>query len=73
MPNYENESIESEKNKILNYLFMLVYIIPHYELTQGGKSLNELSPGERGALLLVFYLMLDKDDCPLLIDQQKII
>ena len=36
-----------------------------------GKTLNELSPGEKGALLLVFYLMLDKEDIPLIIDQPE--
>ena len=30
-----------------------------------------MSPGERGTLLLVFYLLLDKDDIPLVIDQPE--
>ena len=30
-----------------------------------------LSPGERGTLLLVFYLLIDKGDMPLLIDQPE--
>ena len=30
-----------------------------------------LSPGEKGALLLVFYLLVDRSDCPLLIDQPE--
>lgn len=35
------------------------------------KNLESLSPGEKGALLLVFYLMLDQDNIPLIIDQPE--
>ena len=37
----------------------------------GTKTLQDLSPGERGALLLIFYLILDNDDIPLIIDQPE--
>jgi len=40
-------------------------------LKLSGKELTELSPGERGALLLIFYLLLDKGDIPLIIDQPE--
>ncbi len=53
------------------YLFSLKFIFPHYALRQNGKDLEELSPGEKGALLLVFYLVLDKTDIPLIIDQPE--
>ncbi|UGY27729.1 AAA family ATPase [Bradyrhizobium septentrionale] len=36
-----------------------------------GKNLNELSPGEKGLLLLVFYLQLDRKNTPLVIDQPE--
>jgi predicted ATPase len=36
-----------------------------------GKDIQELSPGERGALLLVFYLLIDRRDIPLIIDQPE--
>lgn len=36
-----------------------------------GKTLDKLSPGERGALLLIFYLLLDLRDIPLVIDQPE--
>ena len=42
-----------------------------YELKLDGKILDELSPGEKGTLLLVFYLMIDKEDTPLIIDQPE--
>jgi len=37
----------------------------------GEKELNQLSPGERGTLLLVFYLLVDKEQIPLVIDQPE--
>lgn len=55
----------------LNYLFSIDYINPRYNLKLNNKGLSELSPGERGGLLLIFYLILDKDDKPLVIDQPE--
>lgn len=54
-----------------DYLFSLTYMKPIYELKLDGKILDELSPGEKGTLLLVFYLMIDKEDIPLIIDQPE--
>ncbi len=56
---------------LYNYLFKLKFIDFNYQLKQGGKGIEQLSPGERGALLLVFYLLLDKNDIPLIIDQPE--
>ncbi len=53
------------------YLFSLDYLKPTYELKLDGKKLQELSPGEKGALLLVFYLLIDIEDIPLVIDQPE--
>lgn len=67
-------NIEDQVNncdEFYKYLFSLNYLVPNYELMLDGKTLNELSPGEKGALLLVFYLMLDKEDIPLIIDQPE--
>lgn len=52
-------------------LYGLEYIQPRYILRWEGKDLAMLSPGERGTLLLVFYLLIDKGDMPLLIDQPE--
>jgi ABC-type lipoprotein export system ATPase subunit len=52
-------------------LFSLDYLKPQYTLKFSGKDLTQLSPGERGILLLVFYLLVDKDDIPLVIDQPE--
>jgi ABC-type lipoprotein export system ATPase subunit len=56
---------------LYNFIFSLEYLKPRYALKMGTKELSELSPGERGTLLLVFYLLVDKDDIPLLIDQPE--
>lgn len=37
----------------------------------GGLKLEEMSPGQRGTVLLIFYLALDKGDAPLIIDQPE--
>ncbi len=60
-----------ELGELYNYIYYADYLQPVYNLNLGTKSLHELSPGERGALLLIFYLILDKDDIPLIIDQPE--
>lgn len=50
----------ARRSDFYSFLFGLDYLYPHYELKQNGKKLDELSPGEKGALLLVFYLVLDR-------------
>ncbi len=57
--------------EVFNLLYGLEYIRPRYILRWEGKDLSMLSPGERGTLLLVFYLLIDKSDVPLLIDQPE--
>ncbi len=56
---------------LYNSLFSLSFLDYNYQLMQGKKKLQQLSPGERGALLLIFYLLLDKDNKPLIIDQPE--
>ncbi len=57
--------------EVFNLLYGLEYIRPKYILRWEGKDLSMLSPGERGTLLLVFYLLIDKGDVPLVIDQPE--
>lgn len=57
--------------ELYDYLFSLEYFDARYELRLGKKNLNQLSPGEKGLLLLVFYLHLDKEKTPLIIDQPE--
>ena len=56
---------------LLNCIFSLKYLNPRYSLRWSGKNIEELSPGERGTLLLIFYLLIDKRDTPLIIDQPE--
>lgn len=57
--------------RFYDLLFSFEYFEARYELRLGGKNLNQLSPGEKGLLLLVFYLHLDKEKTPLIIDQPE--
>ena len=56
---------------LYNMIFGLEYLEPKYFLQLNGKNIAQLSPGERGTLLLIFYLMIDKDDKPLILDQPE--
>lgn len=56
---------------LFDYVFSLEYLSPRYSLRLAGKEMHELSPGERGTLLLVFYLLVDNSDTPLIIDQPE--
>ncbi|AZB30566.1 TrlF family AAA-like ATPase [Chryseobacterium balustinum] len=67
-------NIENQVNDVVDlydYLFSLDFVDYNYELRQGSKNLEQLSPGEKGALLLIFYLLLDNNDIPLIIDQPE--
>jgi predicted ATPase len=57
--------------ELYHFIFALEYLVPQYALRMTGKDLMQLSPGERGALLLMFYLLVDKDDIPLIVDQPE--
>ena len=57
--------------EMLDYLYSFDYLSPRYSLTYDGQEIGQLSPGERGLLLLVFYLLVDEDDIPIVIDQPE--
>jgi predicted ATPase len=75
--NGEKRDVEKQLKKgysvidLYSFLFNLDYLEPEYKLKLGEKNISELSPGERGALLLIFYLTLDQNDIPLIIDQPE--
>jgi hypothetical protein len=60
-----------EPQEIFDYLYGMSYLKPRYSLTFDKQEISQLSPGERGLLLLVFYLLVDKDDIPIVIDQPE--
>ncbi len=69
----EREVIDQVDNpqEFYDFVFSLDYLEQIYQLKLDEKVLDELSPGEKGALLLVFYLIIDKEDIPLVIDQPE--
>jgi len=56
---------------VYDLLFKFDWLRPHYALQLDGKPIPLLSPGEKGALLIVFYLLLDPTKTPLIIDQPE--
>lgn len=59
------------KQELYDFIYCMDYVIPFFQLKMNGKPLSSLSPGERGALLLLLYLFIDMDDKPLIIDQPE--
>ena len=60
-----------QTEELYDYLFQLEYLQPVFQLTLDGRRLNELTPGEKGYMLIVFYLFLDRENIPLVIDQPE--
>ena len=58
-------------NACYNYLNKLEYLNVSFTLKMNGKTLEELSPGQRGIVLLIFYLALSRNSEPLIIDQPE--
>jgi ABC-type lipoprotein export system ATPase subunit len=56
---------------LYDFLWTFGYLEPEYSLKLDGKDLSHLSPGERGTLLLVFYLLVDKSNKPIIVDQPE--
>ncbi len=56
---------------VLNLLYGFEYLQPRFTLAQGGQPLTQLSPGQRGAMLLVFFLLVEESDIPIVLDQPE--
>ncbi len=63
----KGQTVES----LYDFIFSFDYLSPQYMLSLDDKELSQLSPGERGTLLLIFYLLVDKDDIPFIVDQPE--
>jgi DNA repair exonuclease SbcCD ATPase subunit len=61
----------SDREELYDLLFGLDYLSPHYALKFSGKEIAQLSPGERGAALLIFYVLVDKSNLPIVLDQPE--
>lgn len=59
------------RQEFYDLIFGLDYIGVNFKLKMGGRDLAELSPGERGIVLLIFYLALSKESKPIIIDQPE--
>ena len=57
--------------EVYDYIFGLEYIEPKYTLLFQDSPIEQLSPGQRGALLLIFYLLVDKGRNPIILDQPE--
>ena len=56
---------------VYNLLFGLSFLEPRYSLLFQETQIEQLSPGQRGALLLIFYLLVDKGRNPIILDQPE--
>jgi ABC-type lipoprotein export system ATPase subunit len=72
-PRYINDQLRQgiQIQDFYNYIYSLGYLKPKYILRWAGKDLSQLSPGERGTVLLIFYLFISRDEIPLVIDQPE--
>lgn len=57
--------------ELYDYIFGLRYLSPRYALKFGNKPIHLLSPGEKGVLLLIFFLLAETNTRPLIIDQPE--
>jgi ABC-type Mn2+/Zn2+ transport system ATPase subunit len=57
--------------EVYDLLFGLGFLEPRYTLLFQDTRIEQLSPGQRGALLLIFYLLVDKGRNPIILDQPE--
>lgn len=62
---------DKDPKEVYDYVFGLQYLEPKYTLLFQDTRIEQLSPGQRGALLLIFYLLVDKGRNPIVLDQPE--
>ncbi len=62
---------DRKSEELYDYIYGLEYIEPKYTLLFQETPIEQLSPGQRGALLLIFYLLVDKGRNPIILDQPE--
>lgn len=62
---------DRKSNEVYDFIFGLDYLEPRYTLMFQDAQIGQLSPGQRGALLLIFYLLVDKGNKPIILDQPE--
>lgn len=60
-----------DRQNFYDFIYGLSYININFKMKMGNRSLNELSAGERGIVLLIFYLALSQESMPIIIDQPE--
>ena len=65
--------LRKDKNAsdVYDMLFGLSFLESIYSLLFQDTQIEQLSPGQRGALLLIFYLLVDKGRNPIVLDQPE--
>ncbi|GAB3499895.1 AAA family ATPase [Curvibacter fontanus] len=65
--------LKKEQSAVAVYdlIFGLDFLEPRYSLLFQDTQIEQLSPGQRGALLLIFYLLVDNDKTPIILDQPE--
>ncbi len=58
-------------SSVYDLIFGLNFLEPRYSLLFQDTQIEQLSPGQRGALLLIFYLLVDKGKTPIILDQPE--
>lgn len=58
-------------SSVYDHIFGLRFIEPKYTLLFQDTSIEHLSPGQRGSLLLIFYLLVDDGRNPIVLDQPE--
>lgn len=56
---------------VYDLIFGLNFLEPRYSLLFQDTQIEQLSPGQRGALLLIFYLLVDNGKTPIILDQPE--
>jgi ABC-type lipoprotein export system ATPase subunit len=57
--------------RVYELIYGLEYLTPEFWLHSDARPISQLSPGQRGTLLLLFYLLVDKSKRPIILDQPE--
>jgi ABC-type uncharacterized transport system ATPase component len=63
--------VNKSAQDVYDFLFGFSFLDPRYTLRFQETPIEFLSPGQRGALLLIFYLLVDKGHNPIILDQPE--
>ncbi|MBK8677031.1 MAG: ABC transporter [Cellvibrionales bacterium] len=67
----DKKNVDNSSSKVYDLIFGLEFLESRYSLLFQDAQIEQLSPGQRGALLLIFYLLVDKGRNPIILDQPE--